>query len=98
MARLSRRTLVGDVAAKPRRLVQDLAVDEFGELRGRKRSAAHTARQRGHDLTGWRRRTNDPFGRWNAFCATCNRVAVVCTETPSTLTDTYGSALTEDCA
>jgi hypothetical protein len=98
MARRSRRTLIGDVATKPRRILQDLAVDDFGELPARKRTAAAEARHRGHDLTGWRRRVNDPAGRWNAFCATCNRVAVVCTETPDGLIDIYGTALKEDCA
>ena len=85
------------MATKPRRIVQDLAVDEFGELPARKRRAATEARHRGHDLLPWRKRHNDPAGRWNAYCATCNKLAVVCTETPETLPDIYGDALREDC-
>ena len=83
---------------KPRRVVQSLAVDEFGELGVRKKEAAALARQLGHQLAGWHRRSNDPAGRWNAFCSDCNAVAVVCTEAPEGIPDMYGSALKNECA
>lgn len=82
---------------KPRRITQDYAVDQFGELAGRKRGAFEQARLNGHDMTGWHRRSNDSAGRWNSYCATCNAAMVVCTETPAGFTDTYGPALTLAC-
>lgn len=85
------------LSEKPRRVVQDYAIDEFGELASRKRSAAATARKLGHDLMPWHERPNDPAGRWNAFCHTCNRAVVVCTEAPEGLPDVYGHALTDEC-
>lgn len=85
--------------AKPQVIKQDYAaIDQFGELAGRKRHAADTARRLGHDLLPWHERANDPAGRYNAFCASCNMLAVVCTETPEGFTDTYGHALTSECA
>ena len=83
---------------KPRNITQDYAVDQFGELPSRKRAAGIRARQLGHDMGGWRRRSNDPAGRWNSFCATCNQPMVVCTETPAGFTDAYGPALTNECS
>lgn len=82
---------------KPHQIVQDYAIDQFGELPARKRAADEKARRHGHMMGGWRRRANDPAGRWNNYCATCNRVAVVCTETPSGFDDIYGAALTTEC-
>jgi hypothetical protein len=73
------------------------ARDDFGELRDRKKAARLTALKLGHDLSPWHRRPNDVAGRWNAFCLSCNRPAVVCTEAPDGLADTYGDALTMDC-
>jgi len=83
---------------KPRRIVQDYAIDDFRELPGRKKAAAAKARALGHDLMPWHRRTNDPAGRWNAFCHTCNRAVVVCTEPQEGLPASYGPALTEECS
>lgn len=85
---------------KPKRIVQDYAaIDSFGELRGRKKRAAELARQLGHMMSGWHRRPNDPSaGRWNSSCATCNRMAVVCTEIPTGFTDIYGPAVVESCS
>lgn len=94
-ARPRRKSLL--VSEKPRRVIQDYAVDQFGELAARKRAAAETARKLGHDLMPWHQRSNDPAGRWNAFCHTCNKAAVVCTEAPDGLPDVYGHALTDDC-
>ena len=84
--------------APPRQIVQlHAAIDDFGELPPRKRTAAALARGLGHDLDGWHRRSNDPAGRWNAFCVSCNAAAVVCTETPEGFRDIYGPALTLEC-
>lgn len=83
---------------KPKRIVQDYAIDQFGELAGRKKAAAEQARKLGHDLLPWHERPNDPAGRWNAFCHTCNKAVVVCTEAPSGIPDVYGPALTVECA
>lgn len=96
--RIPRKSLLV-AAVKPRRIVQDYAaIDQFGELATRKRDAAATARKLGHDLLPWHERPNDPAGRWNAFCATCNKAVVVCTEAPEHLPDVYGPALTAECA
>lgn len=85
-------------ASKPRRIVQDYAaIDQFGELAERKRQAAARARAFGHDMAGWHQRPNDPAGRWNSFCHTCNKAAVVCTEAPEGIPDIYGHALTDQC-
>ena len=79
-------------------VVQDYAaIDQFGDLPSRKKAAVAQARSLGHDLLPWHERANDPAGRWNAFCATCNKLAVVCTETPKEFTDIYGHALTQKC-
>ncbi len=52
----------------------------------------------GHDLGKWHRRPNDPYGRWNAFCHTCNLIAVAAVEAPDYLSDpVYGHALTRRC-
>lgn len=82
---------------KPRRIYQTLAVDEFGELKDRKRESLERARALGHQMTGWHRRTNDPHGRWNSYCVDCNRMAVVATEQPEGLSLAYGNALDENC-
>ena len=87
------------IKAKPKVVQQDYAaIDQFGEVPTRKREAAEIARRLGHDLLPWHQRSNDPAGRYNAYCASCNRLAVVCTETPEGFTDVYGKALKEDCA
>lgn len=84
--------------AKPKRIVQDYAaIDQFGELAGRKREAAAKARNLGHDLMPWHERGNDPAGRWNAFCTVCNKAVVVCTEAPHNLPDVYGPAIVIEC-
>lgn len=85
------------LSEKPRRIVQEYATDQFGELAGRKRQAMEQARKRGHDMAGWHQRPNDPAGRWNSFCLTCNKAAVVCTEAPAGIPDVYGHALTDEC-
>jgi hypothetical protein len=83
---------------KPKRIVQDIAaIDQFGELAGRKKEAAATARALGHDLGPWHKRKQDTAGRVNAFCHKCNRPAVVCTEPPEGFPAVYGKALTEEC-
>ena len=75
------------------RLTQQPAVDEFGELPARKRAVAL-----GHDLGEWHRRPNDPYGRWNAFCRTCNMIAVVAVEAPDYFAEpVYGYALIKKC-
>jgi len=87
--------------AKPKKkyVVQHYeAIDQFGELAERKRSAATRARALGHDLIPWHQRPNDPAGRWNAFCFSCNAAVVVCTEAPDGFDDIYGPAITKDCA
>ena len=76
---------------------QAVAVDEFGELPERKRAATKRALGLGHVLGPWHRRPNDVAGRFNAFCRSCNRIAVVCIETPDGLDDIYGTALVETC-
>lgn len=76
----------------------DRAVDNFGEVTERKRKAAAQARALGHDLDVWHQRPNDPSGRWNAFCLTCNRPVVVCTEIPEGFPEIYGPAVKVDCA
>lgn len=83
--------------SQPRVITQDYAVDGFGELPARKRKASAQARKLGHQLLGWHRRPNDPAGRWNAFCASCNRLVIVVTEPQPGLPDIYGKALTDDC-
>ena len=80
-----------------RHLEEYAAIDQFGDLPARKRQASIQARKLGHDLLPWHERPNDPAGRYNAFCASCNRLVVVCTETPEGFTDIYGKALIEDC-
>jgi hypothetical protein len=74
-----------------------VAVDDFGELPERKRVARARAGLLGHDLGAWHRRPNDAAGRFNAFCRTCNRGVVVCTEAPEKMGDVYGRALEETC-
>lgn len=73
------------------------AIDQFRELPDKKRAAEAQARTLGHDLLPWHERANDPAGRWNAFCASCNKLVVVCTETPKELADIYGHAFTDPC-
>lgn len=94
----ARRGLLG-LEQKPRRIIQDFAgIDQFGEVAGRKREAAKVARAHGHDLSAWHKRKQDPCGRFNAFCVTCNRPVVVCTEPPDGFPVIYGKALQEPCA
>jgi len=84
--------------AQPKAFRQDYeVVDQFGDVAARKRAAGAQARKLGHDLRPWHRRPNDPAGRWNAFCTSCNRALVVCTETPLDFEDIYGPAFSEDC-
>ena len=100
MALKMRRAVRRKALVKPVRkiVVQDYAaIDQFGELTERKREAAATARTLGHDLLPWHERPNDPAGRWNAFCASCNRAVVVCTEAPAGFPWIYGPAVTQDC-
>lgn len=74
------------------------AVDEFGELPARKRNARAAAEHLGHELTAWRRRKNDQYGRWNAYCEHCGMTAVVGLEPAPGIGETsYGPALTESC-
>jgi hypothetical protein len=86
------------VKTTPRVIVQDYAaIDNFGELPARKRQAETVARRLGHDLDAWHRRACDEAGRWNAFCHSCNKAVVVCTEAPDGFQDIYGPAYTEEC-
>lgn len=83
---------------KPRTVQQRPSVDDFRELPQRKRDARACAIELGHDLGAWHRRKNDPYGRWNAFCRSCNMIAVVAVEAPDYLADPcYGHALTKEC-
>lgn len=94
--RLARRSVLQQV--KSRTVVQHLAMDDFAELPARKRDAKKRAEVLGHDLGAWHRRKNDPYGRWNAFCRTCNLIAVVAVEAPDYLAEpTYGHALVQKC-
>lgn len=95
--RLARRGLLSAERPADRTISQHLSVDEFGELRGRKRDARAKATKKGHVLMSWHKRPNDPAGRWNAFCDRCNRVVVVATEPPVGLDVIYGTAITETC-
>lgn len=85
--------------AKPRNVVQHYAaIDEFGELPTRKREALLSARKFGHELGSWCARSNDPSGRWNAYCDLCNAIAVVCTEEPDDIPSmVYGTAFKTAC-
>lgn len=86
------------VAGASRYIMQDLSVDEFRELPARKRDARRTAEKLGHDLGAWHRRPNDPYGRWNAFCHTCNMIAIVAVEVPDCLAEPiYGHAVVRKC-
>lgn len=79
-------------------ITQDLTVDEFGELPPRKREAKKAAEKLGYTLGRWHKRPNDPWGRWNAFCTTCNLLVVVAVEVLNDLAShTYGGALTVKC-
>jgi hypothetical protein len=59
--------------------------------------AVERAQTNGHALGKWARRTNDPYGRWNAYCARCNRLAVVGETAAPNLGTVYGEALTQPC-
>ena len=96
--RFVKRGFVPKKSAKRKIVVENYeAIDQFGDLAERKRTAATAARKLGHDMEGWHRRSNDPAGRWNSFCLSCNRAVVVCTEAPDGFADIYGPAFTEDC-
>lgn len=84
---------------KPRRVYQDVAaIDQFGELAARKRTASASAHALGHQLSAWHKRSNDVYGRFNAFCVDCNAPVIIATERPPTIdADTYGKAVTERC-
>jgi hypothetical protein len=98
-AGIAKRRRTSNLTVQRRKIVvQDVAaIDQFGDVPTRKRAASAEARKHGHDLRGWVKRSNDPAGRWNAFCVTCNKAVVVCTETPEGFTDIYGPAYTEEC-
>lgn len=90
----------GVLAASPKPVTvrQDLAVDDFQEVPARKKVAVQRATAYGHTLRPWHKRQNDPYGRWNAYCLTCNALVVVCTETPEGFPGPiYGQAATESC-
>jgi hypothetical protein len=97
--RVAKRGLLAAARTPAKRVViqEYAAIDQFGELPARKKAAAQIARGLGHDLMPWHKRTNDPAGRWNAYCMDCNRAAVVCTEAPLGFSESYGPALTEVC-
>ncbi len=87
------------VAPKRKIIVERYAaIDQFGELSQRKKEAFTKARQLGHDMLPWHQRKNDPAGRWNSFCHSCNMAVAVCTEAPEGMPDTYGPAILKECA
>jgi len=99
-ARLATRGLIAKgTAAKPRRVYQTLARDEFGEMGDRKRDAAATARTNGHQMGPWRKRKGCVYGRQDAYCLDCNSVMTVCVEEPTEykLPFVYGDALKKTC-
>lgn len=52
----------------------------------------------GHTLGIWHRRPNDPQERCNAFCQTCNMIAVAGVEAHDPIAEpVYGHALTRPC-
>ncbi len=97
MRRKAKRGLIS-AEQSPHAVVQHLAVDDFDELAARKRETRARAEALGHALGYWHRRPNDPYGRWNAFCLTCNRAAVVAVEASDLCAElVYGHALTQSC-
>lgn len=94
---MRRKSVLALAHAKPKRIYQTMAQDDFGELRQRKKDASHVARDQGHHMSPWHRRPNDQYGRWNSFCYDCNAGMVACTEAPEGLDDIYGLALTSRC-
>ncbi|MBE3133232.1 MAG: hypothetical protein IMZ55_07145, partial [Acidobacteria bacterium] len=59
--------------------------------------AQERAAQLGHALRAWAKRPNDQYGRWNAFCKHCWKLAVVCESEPPNLALVYGEALMHAC-
>lgn len=74
-------------------------IDEFGELADLKREALKTAHALGHQMMAFHARSQDRYGRQDAFCADCNRSVTVSVEAPTeyNLPRVYGKALTEEC-
>lgn len=93
-------SMIKDATAKPRRIYQESrAVDDFGEMAGRKREAMQQARSHGHQMSPWHARKNDPNGRLDSHCSDCNMAMTVCIEPPPGIVNaSYGKALTHDCS
>lgn len=85
-------------ASTNRTVVESRAVDDFGELRIRKRDAVTAAVALGHDLGIWKAR-GDVYGRQDARCRVCSAIVTVCVEPPAEygLPLAYGRALTNCC-
>jgi hypothetical protein len=83
---------------QPRTFTEHIAVDEFGEMPARKRSARTLAATLGHTLGPWHHRTNDAAGRQHAYCTRCNAMAVVAPElAPGVEEFIYGHAVDRRC-
>lgn len=97
---IRRHSLIKDATAKPKRIYQEnKAVDDFGEMAGRKRDAMKQARDHGHQMSPWHARKNDPNGRFDSHCSDCSLAMTVCIEPPpGILNASYGKALITDCA
>ena len=67
--------------------------DEFGELRDLKTRAAKRAKTKGHTLSRWKLRVNQP-AFLNAFCLTCRAIVVITTD-PGAHLDPDGRASPE---
>lgn len=70
--------------------------DGFGYVRDLKKDASRIARKHGHDLGSWHRRPNQRT-IFDAFCITCNRLAVVNADPDHGLPPIYGHAVTDSC-
>lgn len=94
-----RRGLLSTARAADARPTEHYAIDQFAEMADRKRDAATRARKHGHQLGPWRKRAGDTYGRQDAWCVDCNKVATVAVEPPAVygLPCVYGNALTEEC-
>ena len=71
-------------------------VDDFSDLRELRAQAQTRATHLGHTLRKFVVRRNDPT-KADAFCATCNALAVINTDPDRHLPAAYGHALTDRC-
>lgn len=77
---------------------EEPTVDD-GTIATRKAEAERITAAKGHRLEKWRKRTGDPYGRFDARCRGCNDTVTVCTIEPVDykLALIYGSALRFKC-